>query len=344
MKVNPSFVVIILFSISFIFNVQAQNLNNSHIAFTIPEKDVLPESIAYDSIKNEFYIGSTRKGKVIKVSKDGLQKNFILPKQEGLWMIVGIKTDAKRRNLWVCSSGGDNLVGYTLKDDKEGRPAGIFKFNLDTGKLIKKYVLNIPGEVHFFNDLEITKSGDVYITHMFSEHALFKIDQNSDQLEKVMVFNHMKYPNGLTLSNDETKLYIAHSEGISVIELSDNKIKTVQIPEGLKIAHRESIDGLYFYNNSLIGIQPDMNTVLQLVMDKSGTKIIEAKPLEINHPMMNNPTTGALVNDIFYYIANAQFGSFNKDGSLFPKEKLYEVCILKLHLKKQSSIKNEHHE
>ncbi|GAA4276567.1 SMP-30/gluconolactonase/LRE family protein [Aquimarina mytili] len=334
MQSIPSFAIIILFSIGFIFKVPAQNLNNSNIAFTVPEKDLLPESIAYDSIKNEFYIGSTRKGKIIKISKDGLQKDFILPKQAGLWMIIGIKIDANRRHLWVCSSGGDNLIGYTRKDDKEGRPSGIFKFNLDTGKLIKKYVLDIPGEVHFFNDLEITKSGDVYITHMFSEHALYKIAQDNDQLKKVMVFDDIKYPNGLALSNDEAKLYIAHSDGISVMDLADKNINIIGLPEGLKIARKESIDGLYFYDNSLIGIQPDINTVQQLVMNKSGTEIIEARPLEINHPMMNNPTTGELVNDMFYYVANAQFGSFNEDGSLFSKEKLYEVCILKLHLKK----------
>ncbi len=334
MQSNPSFVIIVLFSIGFIFNVHAQNLNTSHIAFTVPEKDLLPESIAYDSIKNEFYIGSTRKGKIIKISKDGSHQDFISSKQEGLWMIIGIKVDAERRILWVCSSGGDNLEGYTRKDDKEGRPAGVFKFNLDTGVLIKKYVLDNPGEVHFFNDLVILRNGSVYVTHMFSEHALYQITQDKDQLEKVMVLDTIKYPNGLTLSNDESKLYIAHSEGVSVMNVSNKSTKMVEVPEGTKIARKESIDGLYFYNNSLIGIQPDINTVQQFVLDKSGSKVIKTKSLEINHPMMNNPTTGELVDDMLYYVANAQFGSFNDDGSLFPEEKLYEVCILKLSLKK----------
>ncbi|MEW7289286.1 SMP-30/gluconolactonase/LRE family protein [Aquimarina sp. 2304DJ70-9] len=334
MQSNPSFVIIVLFTIGFIFNVHAQNLNTSHIAFTIPEKDLLPESIAYDSIKNEFYIGSTRKGKVIKISKDGSHNDFISSKQEGLWMIIGIKIDAKRRILWVCSSGGDNLEGYTRKDDKEGRPAGIFKFNLDTGALIKKYVLDTLGEVHFFNDLVILNDGNVYATHMFSGHSLYKITPDKDQLEKVELPDTIKYPNGLTLSDDESKLYIAHSEGISVMNLSNKNTKMIPVPEHVKIARKESIDGLYFYKNSLIGIQPDINTVQRFMLDESGSKITEAKPLEINHPMMNNPTTGELVNDMLYYVANAQFGSFNDDGSLFPEEKLYEVCILKLSLKK----------
>ncbi len=352
MQTNLSFVTAFFCISAFIFNLSAQQLNNSHIAFTIPEKDLLPESIAYDSIKNEFYIGSTRKGKIIKVSKDGSQRDFILPKQDGLWMIIGMKIDPERRHLWVCSSGGDNLEGYTQKDDKEGRPAGVFKFNLDTGVLINKYVLDTPGEVHFFNDLEIAKNGDVYITHMFSEHAIYKISNAENSLQKVFASKTTPYPNGIALSDDESKLYIAHAEGIAVMNISTKKATQLQVPEGVKVTRRESIDGLYFYKNSLIGIQPDINMVQQFELDPSGSKIKVATPLEVNHPMMNNPTTGELIKDQLYYVANAQFGSFNEDGSLFPMEKLYEVCILQLNLEKQSSSvpyinkksKNEPHE
>ncbi len=85
-------------------------LNNSYISFTVPEKDLLPESIAYDATNGDFYIGSTRKGKIVKVSKDGTISDFVQSKQDGLWMIIGMKIDSERRILWVCSSGGDNLV------------------------------------------------------------------------------------------------------------------------------------------------------------------------------------------------------------------------------------------
>lgn len=334
MQIKPSFGFLLLFNVSLIFNVYSQSLNNSHIAFTVPEKDVLPESIAYDSIKNEFYIGSTRKGKVIKISKDGSFADFIAPRQEGLWMIIGMKIDSKRRILWVCSSGGDNLIGYQYKDNKEGRPAGIFKFNLDTGKLIKKYVLDTPGEVHFFNDLVLTGNGDLYITHMFSEHSLYSITVDRDRLEKVITLDPIKYPNGLTLSDDESNLYIAHSGGISIIDLATKNMNTVRVPESAKISGKESIDGLYFHHNSLVGIQPGINMVQRLSLDQTGSEIIKSEALEINHPMMNNPTTGVLIKDELYYISNAQFRSFNEDGTLFPEEKLYEVCILKLHLTK----------
>jgi len=310
--------------------IQQTIINNSYIEFTIPEKDLLPESIAYDPLKENFYVGSTRKGKVIKISKEGVISDFIRPKQDGLWMVIGIKIDVKRRLLWLCSSGGDNLEGYDLEDDKQGRPAAIYKYNLDSGKLIKKYVLDASGEVHFFNDLAITRQGDVYVSHMFEDAGIYKISVDQDQLIKLYTSDIIKYPNGITFSDDESKLYVAHSEGIAIIDMSTGRISPIQIPTDLKISRRESIDGLYCYKNTLIGIQPDINTVQRFELDPSGTSITNSALLEVNHPMMNNPTAGELVENTLYYIANAQFGSFNKNGSLYSMEKLYEPTILKV--------------
>ncbi len=52
--------------------------------------------------------------------------------------------------------------------------------------------------------------------------------------------------------------------------------------------------------------------------------------------MFNVPTSGVIVNDTFYYVANAQFGSFNKDGSLFPMERLFEPVVLKVKLNEEA--------
>ncbi|WP_036381758.1 SMP-30/gluconolactonase/LRE family protein [Muricauda sp. MAR_2010_75] len=305
--------------------------NKSHIAFTVPEKDLIPESIAYDPTGGNFFIGSTRKGKVVKLHKNGELSDFVTADQYGMWMVIGIKIDVERRILWVCSSGGDNFEGYTLKDDVEGRPAGVFKFDLDKGILLGKFVFDLPGEVHFFNDIAIAPNGDVYVTHMFKDHALYRIKNGSGILEKVYESNMIKYPNGIAFSENGEKLYVAHSEGIALININSGQISPLEVPDGLNISRRESIDGLYYYKNSLVGVQPDINTVTRLFLDESGRKIIKSEPLEIEHPMMDTPTTGELVKNVFYYIANAQFGRYNENG-LFPMHKLYEPVILKVHL------------
>ncbi|MEO6166851.1 MAG: hypothetical protein ABIO46_01945 [Chitinophagales bacterium] len=54
---------LIFLSFIFIQPVKAQTdkarINNSFIAFTIPEKNVIPENIAYNPKDGSFYIGST---------------------------------------------------------------------------------------------------------------------------------------------------------------------------------------------------------------------------------------------------------------------------------------------
>ena len=331
MKTNLS-CLFLLMSFSLYGQEASTKINNSIIAFTIPEKDLLPENITYDPVSESFFVGSTRKGKIVRIDKSGNRTDFITQKPNGLYMVIGMKVDSKNRWLWVCSSGGDNLIDYRRKDDKEGRPAGIFKFDLETGKLIKKYTVDVPGEVHFFNDLVLDNQGNAYITHMFSDAGIYTIQKASDRLELFTKPDGLRYPNGITISDDQKYLFVAHSDGIGRLEI-ENKVWTpLSIPEGLKISRKESIDGLYYYKSSLIGVQQDVNSVQKFFLGPDDISIEKSTVLEANHPMMNKPTTGVLVGDSFYYIANSQFGSFDENHVLFPPEKLYEVCVLKLSL------------
>lgn len=301
-------------------------INRSFIAFTIPEKDLLPESVAYDPVEQAFYVGSTRKGKIVKVDKQGKITDFIAPRQDGLWMVIGIKIDAARRVLWINSSYGDNLVGYQKRD---GSPAGVFKFDLRSGKLIKKYLLDKSGETHFCNDLAINDKGDVFISHMFSESAIYRITTERDELELFAKPENFTEPNGLALSADGRTLFVATDEGVSAIDVTSKARHQLTAPADVSL---KGIDGLYVYRGSLIAVHPGRRMVRRYFLDDALKSVTRAETLEANHPMMNVPTTGVIVGDQFYYVANAQFGSFEKDGALFPLERLFEPVILKVNL------------
>lgn len=305
--------------------------NTSHIAFTIKEKDLLPENIAFNPNDNSLYVGSTRKGKIIKIAADGSQDVFLASGKYGQWMIIGMKADPERNVLWVCSSGGSNLEGYNLKDEDQGRPAGIFKIELTTGRLINKYTLENSDEVHFFNDLVVAPNGDLFITHMFKQHAIYTIGKD-DTLKLFVQSEDLYFPNGICISDDGNWLFVATGKGILKIGVGNKAMSMLEAPEHIKIAGKASLDGLYFYKGSLLGIQPDMATVILLNLEKDLGKILNNRVLESNHPMMDHPTTGTIVGDKFYYIANAQFEKFDKNGNLLPKENLYEVVILEVPL------------
>ncbi len=226
------------------------------------------------------------------MGEDDSIRDFIAERQDGLWMTIGMKIDARRRTLWVCSSGGGNLVGYDQTDEVEGRPAGIFKFDLGSGRLIKKYVLDAHGEVHFFNDLVIAENGDVYATHMFEEAAIYSIAAATDQLEVFVTDASIKFPNGITKVPDQPILFVAHSAGIARIDTRDKTVSEVIVPEGLEVSGKGGMDGLYYYQNSLVGVQSGAKTVRRFRLNKRHTTIVSDKVLEQNHPMMDRPTTG----------------------------------------------------
>jgi len=299
--------------------------HHSEVAFFIPEKDLLPESVAYDAKDGSFYIGSTRKGKIVRVDKSGNVSDFIAPRQDGLWMVIGIKIHATRRVLWACSWNGENLEGF--KPDQT-RSSGVFAFNLDTGKLIKKWVLDTPGQVHGFNDLVLTRGGDAYITHMFDAAVIYRIE---DKTRKLGAFAHpagLIEPNGITISPDENTLFVAGADGIITVDCGTGAAQALIAPEGESTG---GIDGLYFYRGSLVGIQG--NSVVRYRLDDAMSRVILIEVLEKDHPLFDIPTTGVIVGDNFFYVANAQFDAVQKDGTLLPMEKLNEPAILKLELK-----------
>ena len=303
----------------------------SEEVFIIPKNDLLPESVGLNKSTGAFYVGSTRNGTITKIDKNGRQSVFVRSGEFGQWMVIGIKVDAERNELWFCSSGGNNLIGYDKTDKKEGRPAGIFKVNLRSGKLIKKYTLETPGEVHFFNDLKIDANGNVYASHMFREHGIYVIDQKEDRLKPFVASELIKYPNGLDISDNRKYLFVAHSEGLAKIDISSREVTNLTVPEGVKVKYRESIDGLYYYKWSLIGIQADINTITRYYLNDEGNGISKVETLEANHPKMDHPTTGVIVNDEFYYVANAQFQKVNDDGTI--DQRLSDPTILKIKLK-----------
>ena len=308
-----------------------QPINNSLIAFTLAEKDLLPESLAYDPQDGSFYIGSTRKGKVIRRFPDGTESDFISARKDGLLMIIGLKIDASRRHLWLCTSGGDNLINYKQEHHK-GRAAGVFKYDLDTGKLLNKYLLNNADEQHFFNDLILDENGNVYITHMFDRSAVYWISSQKDELALFYEDEKIKWANGISISDDQQYLFVAHASNITRIHIADKQAQTVAMEPSVDGSKLGRIDGLYYYQNYLISIHPDDSAVQQLSLNSSKDRVVTGRLLEFKHPMMNVTTTGVVVGKELYYIANAQFDSFDKNGVLFAHDKLYEPVILKLQL------------
>ena len=307
--------------------------DKSAVAFKISEPDLIPEGIAYDSQTRTFYVGSTYLRKIVSIDRQGAAKNFTLEGQDGLRGVVGMRVDEKRRLLWAISSHAG--LGMPIKgNDRDCIGCSeVLKYDLRTGRLIKKYVLKNEPQ-HFLNDLTLGKNGDVYVTDTV-RGIVYSIPAKGDQLTEFLNLGEQTYPNGIDLSADEKHLFVAVSGKIGAVDLRGKKVNYLSMPEGTKPG---VIDGLYFYKNSLNAVQPfdAGRAIVRYHLNNMRDAVVRAEVVEASHKLMSQPTTGTVVGGDFYYLANSQLQVFRRlfqpaNGS-FDKTKLSDVFVLKVRL------------
>ena len=303
----------------------ARPVNRGCIAFTIPQKDLFAENVAWSPRDSAFYIGSTRHGNVLRRTRDGRITEFIPSGRDGMWMVIGMKADARRNALWVNSSGGSNYVRHRAEDAGK---AGLFRYDLRTGRLVRRWLPADTGR-HFFNDLVIAPNGDVIVTDMFAG-ALYRL-AGDGELRQWVPAGTFSFPNGIALSGDGRWAYVTSREGLSQVATSSGAVTRLTWPDSVDVL---GSDGLYWHRGSLIGVQGGRrNRVVRYVLDSLGSTVVRMETLEANHPMFMNPTTGVVVGDELFVVANSQFSSFAREGEPYAAERLFETVVLRIPLR-----------
>jgi len=303
---------------------KAKPVNTSEIAYIIPEKDIIPEGVAYDKKSKKLFVSSIYKRKILAIDSNGNISDFIKSGESGISSVIGMEIDAERRELWACSACKQHTIDSIGMDIF----SGIYKFDLETGKLIKKYLLKDTSE-RLINDITIHHNGTAFITES-SEGKVYMIQPEKDSLELFIDSDYYCFANGITLSEDGKFLFVGYFSGIDRINLLTSEIIKLKVPANISLGR---IDGLAFYNGSLIANQPTiLNGVYQYFLNENSDSITGFKVIEKNNPLFEFPTTGEIAGDTFYYIANAQLRRFNENGTIFPEEKLDSVYILKANI------------
>ncbi len=306
--------------------------HRSRIAFTLSETDLLPEGIAYDPVDRAFFLSSLHKRKIVRVrlraNRAPIVEDFTVQGQDGLYSTLGMKVDAARRILWVCSSAENFMEGFS--DADEGK-AALFKYDLKTRKLIRKYELG-PKPAHLLNDLVLNAQGDVFVTDTFTAEV-FTVRNDKDALEVFIPTGTFYAANGIAISDDGRKLFISDVPwGVYVVDVKTKRSE--RLPQTVGISPSGS-DGLYFYKNSLIGIiniiSERNGRVARFYLDRRAPAITHSTVLDCNHPIYQWPTTGVVVGDSFFYIANSQYGTFNSEKRSFETD-LHKVVVMRVKL------------
>ena len=301
---------------------------STEVAFRLPEKDLIPEGIAFDEVRRSFFVSSVYKAKIVEVDEaTGTSRDFFGERQHGFWGGVGLEVDPERRILWAASAMGDQTRNFVPEEDGL---SGLFKFSLEDGALIKKYTLANQPEKHLLNDLVVAQDGTAYITDTLTA-SVYIVSPEEDELELFLRSEDIAYPNGICLSPDEETLFVANDRGIASVSRSDKSIRWLDLPNGVRT---DGIDGLYFYRSSLVAVQnhKGLNRVARFHIDESLEKVLEVEVLLEDHPSFDIPTTGVIVDGVLFVIANSQLRRYDENRRLLPLEELHEPVILRIPL------------
>lgn len=296
----------------------------SIIAGTHPDRTLIAESVSIDPKTGAFFLGSVHQRKIVRIDRAGKASDFSSP-EDGLWSVLGTKIDLSRGHLWVATSAVPQMKGFRPED--RGR-SGIFKYDLRTAKVLRKYILP-DGEEHTIGDLLIDDNGNVFATDSVSP-TIFRIDVREQKLEPFLSLPDFASLQGLTFGRDKNELFVAdYSKGIFRIDISTKTVK--QLIPGRNVTLL-GIDGLYYYGGRLIAIQNGVNPNRVVSLHITGDRVDSFQTLEANHPDHMEPTLGVIEGDDLYYVANSQWPLVNEKAEL-DLAKLRTPVILKLGLK-----------
>jgi DNA-binding beta-propeller fold protein YncE len=290
-------------------------------AFEVPEKDLIPEGIAYDEKTGNFYVGSINKSKILRIAPNGAVSDFVKSNAWGSWGYLGLEVDAREQVLWACRyfpAATADSAGW----------GGLFKFDLATGKLVRKYLLPKISESHLFNDLQLFEK-DVYITDS-EAGALLKLNHQTDSLEYVVPAGTFAYTNGITVSPNGKALIVATAAGL----FSVNPASGEHTPVGTPGYFIVGVDGLYTYKDTLIGMQSVFKpeTICKYTLDTEEKKVTNIQVIASNQPYFEKITTGAIKGKWLYFIANSYVSELDEEGKIKDSSKLKNLVVYRLAL------------
>ncbi len=274
---------------------EAKPAKGSVLKFTLPEHDLFPESIAFDPVSECYFLSSLGQSRIIRIKKDGSYEDFVATSDEGLLSSVGMKVDARRRALWVCYGR------YSLHANQD-LPAetGLLEYDLEKGTLTHRWSFPQASSYHIFNDLALGAGGEVYATTTLIG-KVYKVTPKSRVIEPILKLKPGGHNNGITLDPKGNYLFLTIDRSISRLNLTSGELTGLKMPRGEGMG----VDGLYFYEGSLVAVMPRFNRVVRYFLDESLTTVELAKTLIQGHADFAYPTTGVIVGNKLVLVATS---------------------------------------
>lgn len=251
------------------------------------------EGIAYDPKTKGFFLGDVRGRRIVQVTSEGAVSTLV---ENLMAEPYGMAVDAERRRLWIATSPAPGSGGAKQRSQ-------LLRIDLETGGIAEAFdPLMIA-----LNDVAVAPNGDVYATD-FAGNTIWKVPDKSMTPIILSKRGAVTFPNGIAIDPNGHKLFVAQGSRIISLDTTNGTATPIGKPDNLDTL---GIDGLYFHEGHLLGIQnvTTPGRVLRMNLDDTRSSIISFEVLDSAHPAFDMPTTGAIAEDRFVVLANSQLFS-----------------------------------
>ncbi|MGH8041477.1 MAG: hypothetical protein ACREPN_05470 [Rudaea sp.] len=309
--------------------VNAKQFGEGKLALVLPKGDYLYDALAWDGKRGELLVGSARDGAIRRVDAHGKVANFIAPDaSNGLWGVDALAVDAKRGKLYAATSSSAIYKGFN--GDNAGK-AGIFEFDLASGKFLRKSVFSQDDGAHRLTSLVVAVDGKVYAADA-ARKQIFKLEDGT--LRDILNNPKLNRFSALAISGDGRTLYLAdYALGIYGFDLATGKAFEVGYDASRLVLG--GIVGMHWYDGTLAIVEDGMvpKRVMRLQLDKDGRSIKSAMPLDVAHPEFSALGASAVAGDKLYTIVNRQDDLYDSHGVLTAADKLAPTAIFRSNLR-----------
>jgi hypothetical protein len=289
------------------FRAQHPPVKRAVVAYRGTDAELVPEGLAYDAARQRLLLGSMYRSKVVAIERDGRWHDLVKPRPD--FVPLGMKVIADE--LWVIS-----------------QPRHVFRFDARDGRQIAK--MEIKDEGIFLNDLQPIASGEVFVTDT-NRGSVYRIARGAKALERVVPEGAVRWCNGIAADDAGKALFVANWRGIWRFGPEGGKPVRLNTPDHISPS---GVDGLYFYKGSLIGVQNTSHAgrIVRWFLNPGMDAIVREEVLESGSEHFAEPTTGAVVGDEFFFIANSYVAALGDDGKIRQAARLKPTVIMKVRL------------
>jgi len=291
-------------------------VHRARIAFSVQQPDLFPEGLAYDPGRRVFYMSSEYHNKIVRVDADSpyAVSDFVPAGRDRLSPIGGLRVDPDDHSLWAATDSAE-----FLHFDPDGRLLGRFTTR-DSGP-------------HILNDL-VVRAGEVFLTDTRA-HLVYRFDRAAQTFAPMTFHRPLFAPNGIALSSNRQRLFVSDRLGIILVDLATGRTREIDPGRRNTLA---GVDGLYWYRDGLVGVQYGTGSfrVMRWRLSQDAQRVTSSEVLEYRTDLVRFPTTGAIVGDDFYFMANTGIDNL-RDDQIVDTTKLEAVHVAVITLNRASS-------